>query len=86
VAEDESAAGVGGVEEVLDGQRIGMDAGDDRGDPAVDEVQALGQAELRGGSEHAFFHEQVPAAVRLDDPVSGAQGSGVDAEDDHAAR
>ncbi len=86
VAEDERAAGVHGVEEVLHGEGVGMDAGDDLGDPAMDEVQPLGEAQGGRGREHALLDQHVAAAVRLDDPVARAQGSRIDAEDDHAAR
>ena len=86
VAEHEGAAGVDGVEEVLDGEDVGAEAGDERGDARVDEVQALGEAAARRRGEHALLEQAVAAAVGLDGAVAGAQGAGVDAEDDHAAR
>ena len=58
VAEDERAARVHGVEEVLDGEGVGMDAGDDLGDAAMDEVQPLGEAQGGRGRDHALLDQR----------------------------
>jgi hypothetical protein len=85
VAEDEGAPRIGRVEDVFHGQDVGAQARDDRRHSRVDEGQLLGELEARRGSEHSFLQEEMAPPVGLDGSVSGAQGAGIDAEDDHAA-
>ena len=83
VAENEGGAGVGGVEDVLDGEEVGAETPDHRGDTGVDVAEALGQGGSAGRGDGALLHQAVASAVGVDGPVAGADGAGIDAEDEH---
>ena len=85
VPELRRAARVLGVEEVLDGQRLGLVGCQQIGEPAMERDKLLGKGRATRRRKRAAHDDPVSAAVRLDAAVSGALGTGVNPEDSHAS-
>jgi hypothetical protein len=85
VSQDDRGACVRRVEEVFDGQGIRSVTGDESSDPRVHEMKALGELGATGRDEDAGFEELVAPPVGVDGAESGADGAGIDTEDDQGA-
>ncbi len=86
MAEDEGAASVRGMEEILDGQALRVEPRDESAHTGMDRVKAFRQREARRGSENAAFDQTVTVAVGRDRSPAGSQRAGVDAQDDDLRR